>query len=86
MSFVEINVVGMSTTIRLSIVVAGLIVTTASCWKGQLILVLVAFFSTVPWLTTPEAQAIIRSGNRSLGGGAGSLDCLDGGGGRRGAA
>ena len=66
MSFVEINVVGMSTTIRLSIVVAGLIVTTASCWKGQLILVLVAFFSTVPWLTTPEAQAIIRSGNRSL--------------------
>ena len=47
MSFVEITVVGMSTTIRLSIVVAGLIVTTASYWKGQLILVLVAFSSTV---------------------------------------
>ena len=67
LSFIQINVVGMNTTIRLGIVVAGLVVTTASCWKGQLILVLVAFFSTVSWLTTPEAQAIIRSGNRSLG-------------------
>ena len=67
MSFVQINVVGMNTAIRLGIVVAGLVVTTTSCWKGQLILVLVAFPSTVSWLTTPEAQTIIRSGNRSLG-------------------
>ena len=67
MSFVEINVVGMSTTIRLSIVVAGLVVTTASCWKGQLILVLilVAVPGKVTRLTTLEAQTIIGSGNRS---------------------
>ena len=69
----------MNTTIGLGIVVAGLVVSTASCWEGQLILVLVAFPSTVPWLTTPEAQTIIGSGNRSLGGGAGSLGCLVGG-------
>ena len=65
MSFVEINVVGMSTTIRLSIVVAGLVVTTASCWKGQLILVLIAVPGKVTRLTTLEAQTIIGSGNRS---------------------
>ena len=67
LSFVEINVVGMNTTIGLGIVVAGLVVTTTSCWKGQLILVLVAFPSTVSWLTTPEAQTIIGSGSKSSG-------------------
>ena len=65
MSFVQINVVGMNMTIRLGIVVAGLVVTTASCWKGQLILVLVAFPSTVSWLTTPEAHTIIGGRSRS---------------------
>ena len=55
MSFIQINVVGMNTAIRLGIVVAGLVVTKASCWKGQFILVLVAFPSMVSWLTTPEA-------------------------------
>ena len=67
MSFAEINVVGMSTTIRLSIVVAGLVVTTASCWKGQLILVLIliAVPGKVTRLTTLVAQTIIGSGNRS---------------------
>ena len=67
MSFIEINVVGMNTTIRLGLVAAGLVASMASCWKGQLILVLVAFSSMVSWLTTPEAQAIIGSGNRGLG-------------------
>ena len=69
MSFVEINVVGMSTTIRLSMVVAGLVVTTASCWKGQLImvLILIAVPGKVTWLTTLVAQTIIGSGNKSLG-------------------
>src|SRR4051812_22895733 len=57
----------MNTTIGLGIVVAVLVASTAICWKGQLILVLVAFPSTVPWLSIPEAQAIIGSGNRSLG-------------------
>ena len=65
MSFAEINVVGMSTTIRLSIVVAGLVVTMASCWKGQLILILIAVPGKVTRLTTLEAQTIIWSGNRS---------------------
>ena len=65
MSFVQINVVGMSTTIILSIVVAGLVVTTASCWKGQLILILIAVPGKVTRLTTLEAQTIIGSGNRS---------------------
>ena len=67
MSFVEINVVGMSTTIRLSIVVAGLVVTTARCWEGKLILILMAVPGTVTWLSTLVAQTIIGSGNRSLG-------------------
>ena len=48
LSFIQINVVGMNTAIRLGIVVAGLVVPTASCWKGQLILFLVAFPSTAP--------------------------------------
>ena len=65
MSFTEINVVGMNTAIRLGIVVAGLVVTTASCWKGQLILVLIAVPGKVTRLTTLEAQTIIGSGNRS---------------------
>ena len=67
MSFVEINVVGMSTTIRLSIVAAGLVVTTARCWKGKLILILMAVPGTVTGLSTLVAQTIIGSGNRSLG-------------------
>ena len=41
MSFIQINVVGMNTAIRLGIVVAGLVVSTASSWKGQLILFLI---------------------------------------------
>ena len=86
MSFVEINVVGMNTTIRLGLVAAGLVASMASCWKGQLILILVAFSSTVSWLTTPEAQSIIGVGTGAWGGGAGSLGCLGGGGGRRDAA
>ena len=65
MSFVQINVVGMNTTMRLGIVVAGLVVTTTSCWKGQLILVLIAVPGKVTRLTTLEAQTIIGSGNRS---------------------
>src|SRR3954465_2109750 len=56
----------MNTTIGLGIVVAVLVASTASCWKGQLILFLVAFPSTVPWLSTPEAQTILGSRNRSL--------------------
>ena len=54
MSFIQINVVGMNTAIRLGNVVAGLVVTTTSCWKGQLILVLVliAVPGKVTWLTT----------------------------------
>src|SRR4051812_38389971 len=57
----------MNTTIRLGIVVAGLVASTASCGKGQLILVLVAFLSTVSQLSTPEAHTIIGSGNKSSG-------------------
>ena len=67
LSFVEINVVGMNTTIRLGIVVAGLVVSTANYGKGQLILILIAVPGTVTWLTTLVAQTIIGSGNRSLG-------------------
>ena len=57
MSFVQINVVGMNTTIRLGIVVAGLVVSTASCWKGRLslILILIAVPGKVTRLTTLEA-------------------------------
>ena len=47
MSLIKINVVGMNTTIRPGIVVARLVASTASCREGQLILVLVAFPSTV---------------------------------------
>ena len=68
MSFVEINVVGMNTTIRLGIVVAGLVASTASCGKGQLILVLIliAVPGKVTKLATLVAQTIIGSGDRSL--------------------
>ena len=86
MSFVQINVVGMNTTIRLGIVVAGLVASMASCWEGQLILVLIAMPSTVTLLTTLVAQTIIGSGNRSSDGGVGCLGCLVRAGGRRGAA
>ena len=65
MSFAQINVVGMNTTIRLCIVIAGLVASTASCWKGQLILVLIAVPGKVTRLTTLEAQTIIGIGNRS---------------------
>ena len=67
MSFAQINVVGMNTTIRLGIVVARLVASTASCGKGQLILVLIliAVPGKVTRLTTLEAQTIIGSGNRS---------------------
>ena len=65
MSFIEINVVGMDTTIGLGIVAAGLVASMASCWKGQLILVLIAVPGKVTRLTTLEAQTIIGSGNRS---------------------
>ena len=65
MSFVEINVVGMNTTIRLGMIVAGRVVSTASCWKGQLILIPIAVPGKVTRLTTLEAQTIIGSGNRS---------------------
>ena len=52
MSFIEINVVGLSTTVRLGIVVAGLIVPTTSCKKCKLVLILEAVPGKVSWLTT----------------------------------
>ena len=67
MSFIEINVVGMNTTIRLGVAVARLVASTASCRKGHLILILIVVFGTVTWLTTVVAETIIGSGNRSLG-------------------
>ena len=67
MSFIKINVVGMNTTIRPGILVARLVVSTASCGKGQLILILIAVSGTVTWLTTLVAETIIGSGNKSLG-------------------
>src|SRR4051812_14338231 len=57
----------MNTAIGLGFAVTVLVASTACCWKGQLILFLVAFPSTVPWLSAPEAQAILGSRNRSLG-------------------
>ena len=69
MSFIQINVVGMNTAIRLGIVVAGLVVSTASYRKGQLVLVLIliAVPGKVTRLTMLVAQTIIGSGNRSSG-------------------
>ena len=67
MRFIDIHVISMNSTIRLGIINAGLVVSTASCRKYQLLLVLIASSSTVSWLSTPKAQTIIGSGNRSSG-------------------
>ena len=56
----------MNTTIRLGIVVAGLVASTASCWEGQLILVLIAIptmvcaTSVVNQVTVPGTAIRIR--------------------------
>ena len=65
MSFIEINVVGLSTTIRLGIVVAGLIVPTTSCRQCKLVLILKVVPGKVSWLTTLVAQTIIGGRSRS---------------------
>ena len=67
MSFIQINVVSLPTTIRSGIVAAGLIVTTTSSRKSELILILRTFPGAVTWKATLEAQTIIGIGSRSLG-------------------
>ena len=54
MSFIQINMISLTTTIRSGIVVMGLIVTT-SRRQSQLILILRAFPGAVTWKATLEA-------------------------------
>ena len=71
LSFIQINMVSLTTTIRRSgIVVAGLVVTTAITSTNRkeckLILILRAFSGGVTWMATLEAESIVRTGSRSL--------------------
>ena len=67
MSFIQINMISLATTIRSSIVVAGLIVSTGIRRQSNLILILRAVPGTVTWKATLEAQTIIGIGSISLG-------------------
>ena len=55
MSFIQINVVSLPTTIRSGIFVAGLIVTTSIRRQSKLILIVRSFHGAVTWKATLEA-------------------------------
>ena len=67
MSFIQINMISLTTTIWSGIVVAGLIDTTSIRRQSQLILILRAVPGTMAWKATLEAHTIIGIGSRSLG-------------------
>ena len=67
MSFIQINMISLTMTIRSRIVVAGLIVSTDITRQSQLILILRTVPGAVTRKATLEAQTIIGIGSISLG-------------------